>query len=219
MRAVLFDVDGVLLNSAPAHHATWSAWAASHGLDPQAVIAATPGRRPESTVAQVAPHLDPAVERALLDELARANPVEIEAYDGAAALLEGLAPDAWAIVTSGSAWYVREKFARLGLVLPKVQVFGEDVAESKPSPAGYLLAARLLGLDPAACLVLEDSPSGVIAGKAAGCRVVAVRAAAPVSPPGSVERATRLADQSCADLLEAGPIIEAWLSGRTGVAG
>jgi sugar-phosphatase len=74
----------------------------------------------------------------------------------------------------GHAWFVQRCFHAGGLPLPAVQVYGEDVAEGKPSPEGYLAAAARLGLDPARCLVVEDAPSGVAAGRAAGCTVVAV---------------------------------------------
>jgi mannitol-1-/sugar-/sorbitol-6-phosphatase len=203
-RAVLFDVDGVLLDSTAAHQAVWRQWACSHGLHIATVLAACAGRRPEDTVRAVAPHLDPGTERQALDTLTRSCQVAVPALPGAARLLCSLPADRWAIVTSGSAWYVREMFGRLRLPLPRIQIYGEDVAHSKPAPDGYLLAARELGVDPGRCLVIEDSPAGVLAGKAAGCAVIAVGTGHPIS-------ALRPADVHVRALSAAASLVHGWL--------
>lgn len=170
--AVLFDVDGVLLDSAAAHRRVWTSWSQRHGLDPEVVWRLTFGRRPEDTVRDAAPHLDPAVERRLLDELLAQEPDGFPPVEGAADLLRSLPDDRWAIVTSGDADSVRERFARALLPLPAVQVYGNDVAQAKPAPDCFALAARRLGVPPSACLVVEDAPAGVQAARAAGCTVV-----------------------------------------------
>ncbi|MFI8242539.1 HAD family hydrolase [Streptomyces sp. NPDC085866] len=172
--AVLFDVDGVLLDSAAAHHRIWNAWATLRGLDAEDVWQHTFGRRPEDTVRQVAPDLDPAAERQVLNGLMRKEGDAFPPMEGAAHLLNALQPGAWALVTSGSRQPVHERFGRGGLPLPEVQVYGEDVINAKPHPDAYLLAATRLRSEPQRCIVVEDAPAGVTAGKAAGCTVIAI---------------------------------------------
>lgn len=172
-RCLLFDVDGTLLDGQDVYLANWSAWARLHGLDPVAVTAAMHGRRPEETIAEVAPHLDIGRERAALAaDLARCP--FIPAMPGSAELLGDLAVGRWAIVTSSREDHIRRRFGAAGLPIPPVAVFGEDVEKGKPAPDGYLLAAAALGAAPALCAVIEDSPAGVQSGKAAGCLVIAV---------------------------------------------
>jgi sugar-phosphatase len=199
---VALDVDGVLLDSTVAHQAIWSRWARSRDLAVAPVLAACAGRLPEDTVREVAPHLDPATERLALDTLTRASRIIVSAMPGAAELLPLLPVARWAIVTSGSAWWVREAFGRHKLPLPAVQVYGEDVAAAKPAPDAYLLAASRLGVEPGDCLVVEDSYVGVMAGRAAGCRVLGVGFPPPAQP-----------DHWVAALPDAADIIGAWLGG------
>jgi sugar-phosphatase len=200
---VALDVDGVLLDSTVAHQAVWSQWARSRDLAVAPVLAACAGRRPEDTVRAVAPHLDPAAERLALDTLTRASQVAVPAMPGAAELLPLLPAGRWAIVTSGSAWWVRDAFSRHKLPLPPVQVYGEDVAAAKPAPDAYLLAASRLGVEPPDCLVVEDSSVGVMAGRAAGCRVLGVGFPPPAHP-----------DHWVAALPDAADIVSAWLRGE-----
>ncbi|MHC5263984.1 HAD family hydrolase [Streptomyces sp. UC4497] len=137
--AVLFDVDGVLLDSAAAHQRIWNAWADLRGLDAGVVWQQTFGRRPEDTVRDVAPHLDLATEREVLNALMRREGNAFPPMEGASPLLQALQPAAWAIVTSGSRLPVHERFERAGLPLPDVQVYGEDVLNAKPHPDAYQL--------------------------------------------------------------------------------
>jgi mannitol-1-/sugar-/sorbitol-6-phosphatase len=109
-----------------------------------------------------------------LDALVRARLGEVRSVPGAGHLLRSLGRTRWAIVTSGSKWFVGECFRALGLPLPAVAVYDEDVREGKPSPEGYLAAARRLGFPPTECVVVEDAPRGVRAARGAGCTVVAV---------------------------------------------
>jgi sugar-phosphatase len=172
--AVLFDVDGVLLDSASAHRRIWNAWADLRNLHAEAVWRQTFGRRPEDTVRDVAPHLDPAAEREILNDLMRREGDAFPPMEGARPLLRALRPEVWAIVTSGSRLPVHERFERAGLPLPKVQVYGEDVLHAKPHPDAYQLAAMRLRIATNRCVVVEDAPAGIAAGKAAGCTVIAV---------------------------------------------
>ena len=173
MRAVTFDVDGVLVDSAAVHRRVWTAWAHRHGLDPEAVWRATFGRRPEETVEEMGRELDPVVERRVLDGLLAEHERGSSAFPGARALLEGLGTP-WGVVTSGGRELTRARFERLGLPFPSSGVFGEDVRRGKPDPEGYLRACAQLEVVPADCVVVEDAPAGVAAARAAGCRVLAV---------------------------------------------
>lgn len=170
--AVLFDVDGVLLDSAGAHRRVWDAWSAARGLDPEKVWELTFGRRPEDTVRDVAAQLDPAAERQVLDRLLEREMGSIQPVEGASELLESLSGSPWAIVTSGDRDFVAARFAATGLALPAVQVYGSDVQHAKPAPDCFALAASRLGVAPSECLVVEDAPAGVRAAVAAGCFAV-----------------------------------------------
>ncbi|MFI6337053.1 HAD family hydrolase [Streptomyces sp. NPDC050535] len=174
VEAVLFDVDGVLIDTADAHGRVWRAWARLHGLDPEAVRRATQGRRRTDILRLLVPGLDPAGEHLVLDRLMAVEEPGFRAFDGALALLRSLPPHRWAVVTSSRAHPTAARLARTGLPVPGVRVCAEDVRVGKPSPEGYLTAAARLGVDPARCVVVEDSPAGVEAGLAAGCTVYAV---------------------------------------------
>lgn len=174
IKALLFDVDGVLLDSSATHRRIWDAWSDMRELDRDLVWSLTHARRPEDTVRDVAPGLDPVAERKVLNELMVREGDAFPAAPGALSLLGRLDRRPWALVTSGSRAPVHRRFRLASLPLPSVQVFGEDVEQSKPHPEGYLKAAELLLVDPADCIVIEDAPHGITAGKAAGCTVIAV---------------------------------------------
>jgi mannitol-1-/sugar-/sorbitol-6-phosphatase len=178
-RAVLFDVDGVLLDTGTLFRDVWCEWARSRSLDPDWVVALTPGRRTTDVLRELAPGLDPAIEHRALDALTRARLGEVRPVPGAGRLLQERRPSRWAIVTSGSRWFVTSCFRATGLPLPGVAVYDEDVRAGKPSAEGYLAAAGRLGVPPAHCLVVEDSPSGVAAARSAGCTVIAVTTTEP----------------------------------------
>jgi mannitol-1-/sugar-/sorbitol-6-phosphatase len=171
---LLFDVDGVLLDTGSIYEDLWSTWARGHSLDPAYVLGLMYGRRTEDLLATVAPHLDVATERVALDGLMRERITLTRSAPQAQTLLGRLHDRPWAIVTSGSRWSVQLSFQACGLPLPEVQVYGEEVRNGKPAPDCYLMAAERLGLAPADCLAIEDAPAGVLAAKRAGCTVLAV---------------------------------------------
>lgn len=180
--AVLFDVDGTLIDAIAGQRRIWGEWAASFGLDPVKVYEVALRTRPVDTVAEVLPHYDPASAVALFDALedAEAAHGDVLAIDGAAELLTELAASTdgrWALVTSNAERRVVLRFARLGLPLPGVIVDNNAVGAGKPAPDPYLLAAERLDVLPSRCLVIEDSPSGVTAGLAAGMTVWCVNRA------------------------------------------
>lgn len=185
----LFDLDGVLVDSHLVVERTWRRWAARHGLDGDAIVPLAHGRRSGDTIREVAPQLDLAAEVAWLDEAERGDMDGVVALPGAVSLLSHLPGVAWAIVTSCSDALARERLATCGLPIPRVLIASERIARGKPAPDGYLAGARALGIAPAECLVFEDTPPGIDAGLAAGCRVVGL---ATTFPAERLETATRV---------------------------
>ncbi|MBJ6637051.1 HAD-IA family hydrolase [Streptomyces sp. DHE7-1] len=179
---VLFDVDGTLIDAVANQRRVWEMWAERYGLDPAAVYQVALRTRPIETFAAVAPKRDPRECLAALHELEDEDVRSgvYAAFDGASELLSGLPSGCWALVTSNYAHRVRGRFARTGLPVPGVLVDAATVAEGKPSPVPYLLAAERLGAKPEDCLVIEDAPSGVESGLRAGMTVWGVNTAAPV---------------------------------------
>lgn len=172
-RAILFDLDGVLLDSRAAVESAWGRWAARHGLDLDAVLAEAHGRRTRDTIRVLAPWLDVGEETHALEEGASEDTDGVVALPGAASLLESLPAGSWAVVTSGTRKLATTRLAHGGLPRPEVLVTADDVQHGKPDPQPYLAAASALGVEPSQCLVLEDAPAGVASGRAAGAAVLA----------------------------------------------
>ena len=193
-RAVLFDLDGVLVDSNPIAERHWRRWADRHGLPFDEIARTHHGRPTAETVRRVAPHLD-AEREARLKETAEADDTDVlAAYDGAAALLAGLPDGRWAIATSGTRRTAAFRLAHVGLPEPAAFVTADDVRRGKPAPDPYLLAAERLGVAAADCVVVEDAPAGVEAARAAGARVVAVASTnAPAALAGADAVVGRLA--------------------------
>ncbi len=173
-RAILFDLDGVLVDSRRCVDLVWHAWAAQRGLDPAPFLRVAHGRRSSETIRLVRPDLDAAAEARALDAMEEVETRGLDPVPAAAALIARLTDTQWAVVTSGSRAVATLRLRTAGVTVPPVFVTSDDVRRGKPEPEGYLLAARRLGAEPADCLVIEDSPPGVAAGKAAGMRVIAV---------------------------------------------
>ena len=181
MRGLLFDLDGVLVDSEEAYRAAWTAWAGHYALTAADFPADIHGLRPHDVVlaviAAARPHADPqeAVARydAAFDRPAREHTV---AMPGAVELTRALAAQgrAWAIVSSTHRRHLDLMIDAAGLAVPAVVISGDDIARGKPAPDGFLLGAQRLGLAPAACTVVEDAPPGVAAAVAAGMDCVAV---------------------------------------------
>lgn len=169
---VLSDVDGVLVDSTAAVERAWRWWTAERAGDPGLYDRIHHGRPARAIIADLAPpHLDVAAEAAVMEERESTDVAGVVPLPGAADLL---AREDVAIVTSCTRPLLDARLREAGLVAPRVTITADMVATGKPAPDGYLLAARELGVDPAACTVLEDAPAGVAAGRAAGARVVGV---------------------------------------------
>lgn len=172
--ALLFDMDGVLLDSRPVVERTWRRWADRHGLSVEPFLRIAHGRRTSDTLRATVPELATAQEVAWLDAAEFDDFEGIMPILGAAALVASLPPSRWTVVTSAGRELATRRLAVVGLTLPSHAVTSEDVERGKPAPDGYLLAAARLGVRATDCLVVEDAPPGVRAGRAAGARVLAV---------------------------------------------
>ncbi|XKJ41032.1 HAD-IA family hydrolase [Streptomyces sp. 147326] len=197
---VLFDVDGTLIDAVDNQRRVWGVWAQRYGLDPDEVYRVALRTRPMETFAQVAAGHDPQKCLALLHELEDEDVRSgvYGAFEGAAELLEALPTGGWALVTSNYEHRVLGRFARTGLPVPEIIVDAASVAEGKPSPVPYLLAAQRLGATPQDCLVVEDAPTGVLSGLRAGMTVWGVNTPAAVD---GVHRHFTSLDEAAADIL------------------
>ena len=180
-RTILFDLDGVLVDSTECVERSWRTWAARRGLDPERVIQVAHGRRTIETVALVAPHLSLAEEVAALEGVEAHTTDGVYEIPGARELLERLPSDAWAIVTSGVRAVATLRIRHTGLPMPRVLVCADEINRGKPDPEGYLTAAARLGRAPADCVVIEDTPPGLEAARAAGMRSIGIAGTYPAS--------------------------------------
>jgi sugar-phosphatase len=190
--AVLFDLDGVLVDSTGYVERQWRDWAARRGLEAEPFLRVCHGRRAIETIRLAAPELDADVEVARFAEFITEDSPPIGAVPGARELLEGLPGGLWAVVTSGGRATAARRICEAGLPRPRVLVSAEDVEHGKPSPEGYLLAAERLEVDPAGCLVIEDAPPGVEAARAAGMRTLGL---ASTHPPDALRGASLIVAQ------------------------
>lgn len=177
--AILFDMDGTLVDSTACVDSTWRAWAARHAIDAEAIMALAHGRQNGEILRLVAPHLDTPQEQARMERDEEACRDGIVAVPGAAEILAALPPRRWAVVTSAWRRLAEIRMGCAGLPLPDVLVTSDGIARSKPAPDGYLTAAAALGVEPGACVVIEDAPAGIEAGYAAGMTVIAVTTTFP----------------------------------------
>ncbi len=171
-RAILFDLDGVLVDSRECVELVWRAWAAERGLDAAPFLAVAHGRRISDTLRLVAPALDASAEAAVMDRMEETETRGLCVAPGAAALVAALGPGRWAVVTSGSRAVATLRLRTAGLPIPEVFVTADDVRRGKPDPEPYLTAAARLGMSPGDCLACEDSPTGLAAALAAGIRTI-----------------------------------------------
>ena len=172
--AVLFDLDGVLIDSTSCVERHWHAWAAKHGLDGDSILKIAHGVRNVETMRLVAPHLDVEQEAADFAVNEVADTRGVTAVEGARDLLAGLDGARWAVVTSCGAPLAKARIEAAQLPMPAALITGSDVGRGKPDPAPYLLAAEVLAVPPASCVVIEDAPAGIRSGRSAGMRVIGI---------------------------------------------
>jgi sugar-phosphatase len=179
--AVLFDLDGVLVESRAATERVWLEWAASNGIGAESLRAAMHGVRSVEVVRALRPELDSVSESEAIERRQAEDVRGLRAIPGAAEALGALKEDRVAVVTSATRPLAAARLGAVGIELPAVAVYAGDVMRGKPDPEGYLTAASRLGVEAAEALVVEDSPPGVEAGRAAGAATVAVTSTHPAS--------------------------------------
>jgi sugar-phosphatase len=172
--AVLFDLDGVLVESREATERVWLDWASKNGISADELRSAMHGVRSVEVIRALRPDLDAVKEAESVERRQAEDVAGLRAIPGAVAALRALKGDRVAVVTSGTRPLALARLAAVGIEPPSVIVFADDVARGKPEPDGYLSAARRLGVEPAEALVVEDSPPGIEAGRAGGMATVAV---------------------------------------------
>ncbi len=172
--AVLFDLDGVLVDSTRAVVRIWSEWAKRQGIQAERILEVAHGRRTIETVHLVAPHLDAEEETRELERVEIGDLDGVLEVEGALELISSIPNDGWTVVTSGPRALATRRLEHAMLPRPVRFVAAEDVKEGKPHPEAYLKGAEILGVSPEDCVVIEDAPSGIRAGKSAGMTVVAV---------------------------------------------
>ena len=171
---ILFDMDGVLISSIGSVNRSWRKWAQHYGVPNADTYQVPHGIRAMDIVKMLKPDLDPHEGLKFIEDIEMVDVADLETLAGARALLESLPPERWAIVTSATGRLARERLRVAGLPAPERMISAEMVERGKPDPEPYRRGAELIHAPAADCLVVEDAPSGVGAGVAAGCRVLGV---------------------------------------------
>jgi mannitol-1-/sugar-/sorbitol-6-phosphatase len=177
--ALLFDMDGVLVDSTPAVARVWARFALRHGFDAAEVVHRAHGRPSLMTVREYLPNGDHLAEN---KEIERGEILDLEGIvplPGTQELLSALPRERWTIVTSCSRRLAEVRLKTSGLPRPEVFVTSSDIVNGKPAPDAYLKGAEVLGFAAQDCVVVEDAPAGVRSGKAAGARVIGLRTTMP----------------------------------------
>ncbi|WP_030198692.1 HAD-IA family hydrolase [Streptomyces sp. NRRL S-87] len=176
-KALLLDMDGTLVNSDAVVERCWRDWAERHGLDPDEALEIVHGRQGYATMAILLPdrpmELNHADNAAMLAR-ETADMDGVVPVPGAPTFMTAIAALPHALVTSADEALATARMAASELRMPEVRVTAEHVGASKPHPEGFLKGAAELGVDPADCVVFEDSAAGIAAGRAAGMRVVGI---------------------------------------------
>jgi mannitol-1-/sugar-/sorbitol-6-phosphatase len=178
-RALLIDMDGVLVDSTPAVARTWARWAAKFGMDAEYVVKYAHGRTSLNSIREILPsasnetHL---AENQWLEDAEVADFADVVALPGTQELLAAIPSSQFAVVTSASRKLAEVRLRAAGLwQFARNLVTSSDIQRGKPDPEPYLKGAAKLAIPAIECVVIEDAPSGTRSGKSAGARVLALR--------------------------------------------
>ena len=172
-QGLLFDLDGVLVDSTPAVARVWTIWARKHGFDPEETVRKAHGRPSLATIRELLPNADHEQENALVERMEIEDVSDVVPLPGTLELLGSLPAERWTVVTSCTRALALVRLQVAGLPIPQKMVTSTDIVNGKPHPEPYLKGAGLLGIAPQDCVVFEDAPAGIRSGKAAESRVVA----------------------------------------------
>ncbi|HEY0162350.1 MAG TPA: HAD-IA family hydrolase [Edaphobacter sp.] len=173
-QGLLFDMDGVLISSIGSVVRSWRTWAKKYGVPDADSYVIPHGMRAIEIIKTLRPDIDPQVGLREIEDLELEDTADLVVLPGARELLESLPADRWTIVTSATRRLMLGRLEVAGLPVPERIVSADDVQRGKPDPEPYRKGAELLGFRPQDCVVIEDAPSGIGAGKAAGARVLGV---------------------------------------------
>ncbi len=185
--AVLFDLDGVLVDSTRSVERQWRAWAREQGIDGDKVMTVGHGVRAVEVIRAIAPHLDAEAEVKKLESREADDRDGVVVMPGAVELVHAIPEDRWCVVTSGTRHLASTRLQLAGIPVPKVMITAEDVANGKPHPEPYLKGAQLLGVNPGECLVIEDAPAGIQSAHSGGMKVIALASTYPALALGEAE--------------------------------
>lgn len=179
--AILFDLDGVLVDSTRSVARQWRLWAQENGVDPEQVLKIAHGRRTVEVVRLLAPHLPTEEEVQKLEQREAADTEGVTVMPGAADLVRSIPDGRWGVATSGTRYLATSRLRLGNLPIPRVLVSADEVVKGKPDPEPFLKGAELLGMNAEECLVIEDAPAGIRAAHAGGMKVIALPSTYPVS--------------------------------------
>jgi len=169
---ILFDLDGVLVDSTRSVDRQWRIWAREQGINDEKVIAIAHGVRTVEVIRMVAPHLDAEAEVRKLESREADDRDGVAVMPGAVELVRSIPAGRWGVVTSGTRHLAQARLRLAGIPVPNTLVTADDVVNGKPHPEPYLKGAEMLGVSAADCLVVEDAPAGIRAAHAAGMKAI-----------------------------------------------
>jgi len=193
--AILFDLDGVLVDSTRSVERQWRIWAREMGIEGEKVTTVAHGVRAVEVIRTVAPHLDAEAEVRKLESREAEDLDGVSAMPGAIELVRAVPEGRWGVVTSGTRHLATKRLRLFGIPIPKVMVTADDVAKGKPDPAPYLRGAELLGVNPAECLVIEDAPAGIKSAHAGGMKVIGLTSTYPAAALGEADAVVKKLSQ------------------------
>ena len=216
--AILFDLDGVLVDSTQQVDREWREWAARKGVDGDAVMAIAHGVRTVEVIRRVAPHLDAEVEAAAIEDHEAHDQRGVTVMPGAADLLASIPEGRWGVVTSGSRPLASNRLRYCGLPVPEVLVTSDDVANGKPDPEPYLKGAARLGLVPTECLVIEDAPAGIQSARAGRMKVIGIASTYPAAKLSGADIVIGRFRELTVQMQDGRLIVSTTVSGKTSIS-